>query len=91
MPYIKEERRRMLNDTVDKLVEDINANSRAGELNYIITNLLVLSLWGEESYKLHNENIGVLESVKLEYYRRLVAPYEDEKIEENGDIDVYDK
>ena len=91
MPYIKTQSRETLDDKVDDIIETISIDGRAGDLNYIITNILVKSLWGAESYKLHNENIGVLESVKLEYYRRLVAPYEDEKIEENGDIDVYDK
>jgi len=31
--------------------------------------------------------IGVLECVKQEFYRRKVAPYEDIKIIENGDIE----
>jgi hypothetical protein len=31
----------------------------------------------------------VLESVKLEFYRRAVAAYEDNKIVENGDISLY--
>ena len=33
-----------------------------------------------------NEAIGALESAKLELYRRLAAPYEDEKIRESGDV-----
>jgi hypothetical protein len=30
--------------------------------------------------------MGVLESAKLELYRRKIAPYEDDKIAENGDV-----
>ena len=30
--------------------------------------------------------IGVLECAKLELYRRVAAPYEDDKIDENGDV-----
>ena len=30
--------------------------------------------------------VGVLECAKLELYRRMAAPYEDEKIEDNGDV-----
>ena len=30
--------------------------------------------------------MGVLECCKLEFYRRVAAPYEDIKIEENGDV-----
>jgi hypothetical protein len=29
---------------------------------------------------------GVIETVKHELYRRIVAPYEDGKLEENGDV-----
>ena len=36
-----------------------------------------------------NELIGALECAKQELYRRVVAPYEEDKIEENGD--VYEK
>jgi hypothetical protein len=33
-----------------------------------------------------NKAVGVLECVKLEFYRRVAAPYEDEKIKESGDV-----
>jgi len=33
-----------------------------------------------------NELIGVLECAKLELYRRVAAPYEDEKALINGDV-----
>ena len=55
-----------------------------GQLNYIITRIL------KESYPLRyfniNRAVGVLECCKLEYYRRVAAPYEDTKIEQNGDV-----
>lgn len=38
------------------------------------------------NYKDYNEVIGVLECVKQELYRRLIAPYEDKKKDENGDV-----
>ena len=40
----------------------------------------------DSSYHAYNEIIGVLECVKQEFYRRMVAPYEDKKCEENGDV-----
>lgn len=65
-----------------------------GTLNYIITRICLWWLrcrlrpvgsdW--RSYQNFNEVIGVLECVKQELYRRHVAPYEDEKCEENGDV-----
>ena len=39
-----------------------------------------------KNYTNINEVIGVLECAKLELYRRVAAPYEDEKIEQNGDV-----
>ncbi|MBU2542645.1 hypothetical protein KJ785_03735, partial [Patescibacteria group bacterium] len=63
----------------------INMESRAGELNYSITKLL-LALKGAGKYKDYNELVGALESAKLEFYRREIAPYEDIKVEENGDV-----
>lgn len=38
--------------------------------------------WGKNVSDL----LGVFECVKLEFYRRIVAPYEDAKIAENGDV-----
>lgn len=58
-----------------------------GELNYAITMLLLeyISLKGK-GYENINAAVGALECAKLEFYRRLAAPYEDTKIEENGDV-----
>jgi hypothetical protein len=60
----------------------------AGELNYTISRLVdaYLSRNGSPRYADFNEAIGVLECAKLELYRRLVAPYEDGKIREHGDV-----
>jgi len=40
----------------------------------------------EIKYKTFESIIGMLESAKLEFYRRLMASYEDKKKEENGDV-----
>lgn len=85
MPYIKQPDRTRLDPHIQALADAINMDQRAGELNYSITKLL-LALKGEGRYKDYNELIGVLESAKLEFYRRQVGPYEDEKVKENGDV-----
>lgn len=85
MPYIKQSDRERLNKKITELAALINFDQRAGELNYTITKLL-LALKGEGKYKDYNELIGALESAKLEFYRRAVAPYEDKKIAENGEV-----
>ena len=38
------------------------------------------------SSSIENAMFGVLECVKLEFYRRLATPYEDVKCDENGDV-----
>lgn len=65
-----------------------------GQLNYKITTEILKYLdeikthIGSETncYADYNEVMGVLECVKQELYRRVVSKYEDEKIEEQGDI-----
>lgn len=60
-----------------------------GELNYAVTK--VIDGWFRRRpeglrYDTINAAIGVLECAKQELYRRLAAPYEDEKCAENGDV-----
>lgn len=58
-----------------------------GHMNFLITALLSRYLEDNgKSYQTYNELIGVLECAKLELYRRLIGPYEDTKIKENGDV-----
>lgn len=58
----------------------------AGVLNYMFTAMALVYIDRDESYQAYNDVIGALEAAKLELYRRRVAPYEDKKIEENGDV-----
>ncbi len=80
MPYIKKERRIML--------DEYNLPQNAGELNYCLAKICNKYLvTGEKiNYQRYNDIIGALEGCKLEIYRRLVIPYEDKKIAENGDV-----
>ena len=60
---------------------------KPGELNYQISRLCddYIESFGT-SYAILNEVIGVLECAKQEFYRRILAPYEDKKLAENGDV-----
>lgn len=64
-------------------------DNRDGILNYIITRLLLATY--QKGYKNYNSALGVLEAVKQEYYRTVVAPYEDEKRKENGEVHGLDE
>lgn len=80
MPYVYTEAR-------DRLYFNPRDPETPGELNYVIT--LLLNKFIREhgkNYETLNKVVGVLECAKLELYRRVVAPYEDEKCKENGDV-----
>jgi len=86
MPYILKKDRKAF----DKSLKEIGDNlETVGELNYCFTVLLKRYLkYQGKSYKTINDCIGVLESAKLEFYRREAAIYEDLKIDINGDITI---
>ena len=79
-------------DKLEALRESLEGEHMArppGTLNYIITRLC--DFWyrdfsGEANYEKYNAVIGALECVKQELYRRQIAPYEDEKWQQNGDV-----
>lgn len=83
MPYIEKARR----EALQHYLEALPKAQSAGELNYVLTQICRDFLArSKASYADHNEIIGVLESAKLEFYRRAVAGYEDGKIDTNGDV-----
>ena len=80
MPYIDPEDR-------ERVVMD--GPETPGELNFRVIELIndYIDASGEPvSYALFNEILGVLEAAKLEFYRRMVVPYEDLAMENNGDV-----
>ncbi len=78
MPYIpKEERKRVL----------MNGANSCGELNYLFTYWIKKYINDHgQKYQTFNDIIGALEGAKIEIYRRDIAPYEDCKRNENGDV-----
>ena len=90
MPYIKKEDREKFNQdfegmSLDGVAEMIGTE---GELNYVITVIChgYIKKHGK-SYGTLNAVHGVLSCCDSELYRRVTAPYEDEKIKENGDVE----
>lgn len=95
MPYIKAGIRDRLEDAIQSILCEVTLDKdiegqKDGVLNYIISTL-VKELYGRDgwSYKKINDAIGTIECAKLEFYRRVAVPYENEKISLNGD--VYDR
>lgn len=92
MPYIKQERREEYDNLVDEIARRVyklncdDCTQFCGDVNYIITTLLEKTFKDNTCYSDCNEIVGILECAKLEFYRRKAAPYEDTKVELNGDV-----
>jgi hypothetical protein len=84
MPYIKADRRPDFDEHIEKLAEEVE---NEGELNYVIYKLAarIIDRMGE-NYSNLSMCSSAMEHAKLEWYRKRLAPYEDVKIRENGDI-----
>ena len=90
MPYINQVARERI---ARKIQEGVYPDPQdAGELNYLITSVVdgYFQKRGGR-YQQINDVIGALEGAKMEFYRRVVAPYEDGKIKDNGDVYVNKK
>lgn len=90
MPYIKQEKR----DEIYLKDRDTEFNTLwianiecAGDLNFAIS-IMIKDYINRKglNYQHINDIIGALEGAKAEFQRRVVAPYEDKKIIENGDL-----
>jgi hypothetical protein len=85
MPYLKKADKNKLS----KIVKAIKATpvSTAGELNFLITSLIHEYLKTQGlNYQHINDIVGALDGAKVEFQRRIVGPYEDLKIQDNGDV-----
>ncbi len=78
MPYVSKHDRERLDAGADPV--------SPGQLNYLISKLINKYLPCTPSYFAFNDVIGALECAKMEVYRRLVVPYEQEKMMMNGDV-----
>ncbi len=88
MPYIKQTQRRVLDkQPVEEVANHIALDSIAGEFNYVISTIAseLVQTYGH-SYKVMSAIRAAMNDASDEFYRRVMAPYEDEKITENGDV-----
>lgn len=90
MPYIRPGTREYFDPRISEL--DINPEMTKGDINYVLST--VVAKWvaaraewaGRLSYDIASDGHSVLQDAAAEFYRRVVAPYEDQKIAENGDV-----
>lgn len=86
MPYVKKHFREFVDSDLNKIAYTIQ---EPGQLCYCIFRLMFIVVkrlgW---KFEIMSRAISELECAKLEFYRRYVGPYEDTKIEENGDVEL---
>lgn len=91
MPYIDKKKRELIDSDLGDLGLIAAKDAGPGELAYSLWYDLgsYINLRKRAGHKINyaelSSIIGVLESVKNEFIRKHVNPYEDKKIEENGD------
>lgn len=98
MPYIRKDLREKVNPEIinlankicDTYEEEADMNrTLPGLMNYTISQMIEYVYPVKDcGYKEFNEIMGFLECLKMEYYRKMVAPYENYKEKQNGPIDT---
>lgn len=90
MPYIKQDDRQCFDQQIIELAGKVGPRSsretRAGNLNYVITQLILQTYGRQFRYADINEVVGMLECCKQEFYQRVAVPYEKQKAHDNGDV-----
>lgn len=87
MPYIAQVNRPEIDRLVDPLIAHLQSlpmEVQDGVLNYAVTRV-VRRLYPRRYFH-YNRALGVLSAISHELYRRVIGPYEDEKIAEHGDV-----
>jgi len=66
---------------------------KPGDLSYAISQLLIEYVKGKKDFERLNDVVGVLTTLKDEFSRRVLFPYEDKARERNGDVfdEIIDK
>lgn len=80
MPYIDQQAR--------EEIDNGRPPETPGELNYAFSVLATQYIETNNglSYSVINDIMGALAGAQAEFYRRVAAPYEDDKIDLNGDV-----
>ena len=82
MPYITQEERYNMSSTIKAITE--NPPQNAGQLQYLIA--CTIKAMDPKRYQDMNDIMGALTGANSEFYSMVVAPYEDNKMMENGPV-----
>ena len=90
MPYIKPVYKGVYEQGIQSLRQAFaGVGASGGELNYVLTSVALAWLTYHQppyNYELRSATFKELQCAANEFYRRVLANYEDKKIEENGDV-----
>jgi len=86
MPYIDQRNRNPLDIRLEPLMAFQPSQWTAGELNYVLTKIANAWLGWDYDYDRLSDVIKSFECAKLEFYRKMVVPYENGKADKNGDV-----
>ncbi len=88
MPYILPKDRPELDQLAQPLIDHLKKlplEEQDGALNYFLT-VTIHHVYPKKYFHI-NRALGVLSAVVQEFYRKVVGPYEEVKIKENGDVE----
>jgi len=96
MPYILKRKRKKYDHLIDLLAHilntQVNSDELSGEMNYILFRLARLlcddELGGKRGYARMAVVSSAMAEAQAEFRRRVMAPYEDEKIQITGDVEL---
>jgi hypothetical protein len=88
MPYINKGQRPKIDELINPLIDHLKSlpiEEQDGSINYAVTK--VIKHVYPQKYFHFNRALGVLTAISLELYRKIIGPYEDKKIAENGEVE----
>lgn len=89
MPYIPKEEREMYAEMLDDLCFKLEEQGHtSGHVTYVLYMIVARWFKAEPRYNTIAKIRGCLIGTLAEFDRRAAAPYEDQKVIENGDVDL---
>lgn len=88
MPYINPDQRPEVDKLIDPFISYLSSlpmEDQDGVINYAVTRIIKHIY--PKKYFHFNRALGVLTAITEELYRKIIGPYEEEKITENGDVE----
>ena len=89
MPYITQDDRKLYDERLDDLCFTLEEEGHvSGAITYVLYKIVARWFKAEPNYNTIAKIRGCLIGTLAEFDRRIAAPYEDQKIRANGDVDL---